>query len=81
MTTKLPAETYLPLWEQAYAEEIGILIQIANERDKVKLVQALGIARQNVRETGDNRFDSLIIFQPKVDVIFIAHKTVPLDFL
>jgi hypothetical protein len=73
MTTKLPAETYLPFWARAAAEEIGILIT-CDPDDQTKLINALYAARA---EFGG--FEDMMIFQPKpAGQVFIAHKTVEL---
>jgi len=71
--TKLPAETYLPLWLRALREEIGLWIECT---DRTLLVNALYAARKNA---GDPRLEALMIFQPREDLIFIAKKAVELD--
>lgn len=74
MTTKFPATYYLPLWEQAAAQEIGIRITCADPDSQRKLVIALYECR---KQTGG--FDDLMLFQPHpVGTIFIAYKTVEL---
>lgn len=74
MATKLPATYYLPLWEQAHAQEIGILIRCLNADHQRLLVNALYQCR---KETGG--FEDMMIFQPMPPgTIFIAHKTVEL---
>jgi hypothetical protein len=74
MTTKLPATYYLPLWEQAHSEEIGILIRCVSPDHQRLLVNALYECR---KQTGG--FDHLIIFQPHPPgTIYIAHKTTEL---
>ena len=71
MTTKLPATYYLPLWEQAQEQEIGIRITCPNADHQRLLVNALYACRQ---ETGG--FEELMLFQPHpVGTIFIAKKT------
>jgi hypothetical protein len=73
MTTKLPARYYLPLWEQAAAEEIGLHITVHREHQPL-LVNALYACRQ---ETGG--FEELMIFQPQPPgTIYIAKKSVEL---
>jgi hypothetical protein len=71
--TKLPAETYLPLWHRALGEEIGIWVECT---DRNLLVQELYEARRNA---ADPSLEALMIFQPKDKVIFIAKKAVELD--
>lgn len=74
MTTKLPPTFYLPLWEKADSEEIGILIRCADADSQRKLVNALYQCRS---ETGG--FEDLMLFQPApVGTIYIARKTVEL---
>lgn len=74
MPTKRPATYYLPIWEQALAEEIGIRITCPDADHQRKLIGALYECR---KQTGG--FEELIIFQPHpVGTIFIAHKTVEL---
>lgn len=73
MTTKLPSNTYLPFWERAQSEEIGIEITCVPE-DQPKLINALYDCRQTY-----GGFEDLMIFQPKPEGrIFIAHRTVEL---
>lgn len=73
MGTKLPPEFYLPLWEQAAKEEIGIEIKCDPE-DQPILVNALYDCR---REAG--RFEDMIIMQPPpLGTVFITHKSVEL---
>lgn len=76
MTTKLPASFYLPLWEAASEEEMGIHITVPPHpaNDQPLLVNALYACRQ---ETGG--FEDLMIFQPQPPgTIYIARKTVEL---
>lgn len=69
MTTKRPAEFYLPLWEQAAAEEIGIIVKVEPD-DQALLINALYDCR---KATGG--FDDLIIMQPQpLGTIYIMHK-------
>jgi hypothetical protein len=69
MATKLPAETYLQVWERASAEEIGICLQV-DPADQLKLVNALYECRSTF-----GGFEDMMIFQPKPDgTVFIAHK-------
>lgn len=73
MATKLPPDTYLPFWERAHAEEIGIEITCVPE-DQIKLINALYEARSTF-----GGYEEMMIFQPKPEGrIFIAHKTVEL---
>lgn len=73
MTTKLPATFYLPLWEQAEAEEIGLFITVERDHQPL-LVNALYACRQ---ETGG--FEDMMIFQPQPPgTVYIARKTVEL---
>lgn len=75
MVTKLPSDTYLPFWERAKAEEIGIEITCVPE-DQLKLVNALYQARS---DHSVDEYEEMMIFQPKPEGrIFIAHKTVEL---
>ncbi len=71
MTTKLPATYYLPLWEQAEQEEIGLLIR--TDYDSMpNLVKALYACKQEV-----GGFEDLILFQPQPPgTIYLARKTV-----
>lgn len=71
--TKLAAETYLPLWERALDEEIGILIRCTN---RIKLADALFKAKS---QSLNPAFADLMLFQPAEDLIFIAKKAVELD--
>lgn len=74
MTTKFPPSHYLPLWEAAAAEEIGIHITTAGVDDQKSLIGSLYACRQ---EFGG--FEDLMIFQPHpVGTIYIAYKTVEL---
>ncbi len=74
MTTKLPATYYLPLWERAAAEEIGIRITCPDADNQRKLLNALYECR---KQTGG--FEDMMIFQPApVGTLFIARKTVEL---
>jgi len=74
MTTKLPSETYLPIWEAADAEEFGIEV-LVEPKDQVKLVNALYACKQAV-----GGFTDLMIVQPQPPgTLFIAKKTVELD--
>ena len=73
MTTKLPPEHYLPIWESAQEQEIGIEVLCPPE-DQVKLVNYLYECR-NVC----GGFEDLMIFQPKPEgTLFIAHKSAEL---
>jgi len=71
MTTKLPATYYLPLWEQAAEQEIGIRITCPNADHQRLLVNALYECRKQV-----GGFEDLMIFQPApVGTLYIAKKT------
>lgn len=73
MTTKLPPESYLPLFEAAVEQEIGIHITCAAE-DQLKLVNALYEAKKF-----SEAYESLIIMQPQPPgTIYIMKKTVEL---
>lgn len=74
MTTRLPASYYLPLWEQAAAEEIGIRITCKSPDDQKKLLNQLYECRKQL-----GGFEDLMIFQPHPPgTIYIARKTVEL---
>ncbi len=71
MTTKLPATYYLPLWEQAEAEEIGLRITTIPDH-MPKLVNALYACKQEV-----GGFEDMMLFQPQPPgTIYLARKTV-----
>jgi len=73
MTTKLPPEAYLELWERAEAEEIGLCVS-EEPADQMKLMNALYECRNTF-----GGFEDMMLFQPKPEgTIFIAHKTVEL---
>ncbi len=73
MTTRLPPEAYLELWERAEAEEIGLCVNV-EPADQMKLVNALYECRNTF-----GGFEDMMLFQPKPEgTIFIAHKTVEL---
>lgn len=67
--------TWLPLWERALAEEIGFAFKVT------------GVPREYFRSTlyeakkqsGDPRFDDLIMFLPNNDEIWICKRAVELD--
>ncbi len=72
MATKKPAIYYLPLWEKAEAEEIGLHVTCETADDQRKLVNALYECRKQV-----GGFEGMMIFQPHpIGTIFIAHQTV-----
>lgn len=74
MTTKLPATYYLPIWEQAAEQEIGLRITCADADNQRLLINALYACRQEV-----GGFEDLILFQPAPPgTIFIAKKTTEL---
>jgi hypothetical protein len=74
MGTKLPSEAYLPIWEAAEAEEIGLEIKVVPE-DQMLLVQALYDCKKAV-----GGFEDFIIAQPKPPgTIFLVRKTVEMD--
>lgn len=69
MTTKHPPEYYLPLWEQAASEEIGIKVKCEPD-DQAVLVNALYDCRKVV-----GGFVDLLIMQPQpLGTLFIIHK-------
>jgi hypothetical protein len=73
MVTKLQPKHYLPLWERAAAEEIGLCVNV-EPTDQLKLVNALYECRSTF-----GGFEDMMIFQPKPEgQIFIAHKNVEL---
>ena len=75
MSSRIPASYYLPLWEAAYEEEIGIKIE-CDPKTQRQLVRDLYECRQ---ESGDERFEEMILFQPNPKgTIFIAHKSAEL---
>lgn len=70
MGTKHPPEYYLPLWEQAAAEEIGVKIKVEPD-DQSMLVNALYDCR---KATGG--FEDLLVMQPQpLGTLYIIHKT------
>jgi hypothetical protein len=71
--TKLNPETYIPLWQRALGEEIGLYIDTDN---RSVLVQELYEARKRAQ---DPRLEALMIFQPRDGIVFIAKKMVELD--
>lgn len=74
MTTKLPPSYYLPLWEQAAEQEIGLHVTTASSDDQRSLINSLYACRQ---EFGG--FEDMMIFQPHpVGTIYIAKKAVEL---
>jgi hypothetical protein len=73
MTTRLSPEAYLPLWEAALGEEIGIHITCVPD-DQHKFVGALYEAKKL-----SDAFDDLIVMQPQPPgTIYIMKKTVEL---
>jgi len=73
MPTKRDPSFYLPLWEQAMKEEMGIEIKTPPE-DQRNLVNALYECK---KEAGG--FEELILCQPQpAGTIFICKKTVEL---
>jgi hypothetical protein len=70
MATKLDPLSYLNFWEEAEAQEFGLLVEVETEQDKRLLVVAL----YECRKLSD-RFEELMIFQPGETEIFIAKKT------
>lgn len=73
MATKQPPEHYLPIWEKAAEEEIGLCIQVHPD-DQMKLVNALYECRSI-----HGGFEDFMIFQPKpAGQIFIVRKTTEL---
>lgn len=72
MTTKLPATYYLPIWEQAAEQEIGLHITCPDADNQRALLNALYQCR---KETGG--FEDFMMSQPHpVGTIFIHRKTV-----
>ena len=73
MTTKVPLENYLKLWEAAEAEEIGVLINV-NPEDQQRLIQALYECKSTF-----GGYEEIMLFQPKPEgTVFLARKTVEL---
>jgi hypothetical protein len=71
MTTKLDPLAYLNFWEEAAAQEFGLLVECASEEDKRLLVNALYECRKKTEG-----FEELMIFQPHPpNVLFITKKT------
>ncbi len=66
--------TYLPLFDRALDEEIGIafMVDIPRESFRNELYKAR-------KMSGDPRYKDLIIFCPNNGEIFIAKKAVELD--
>jgi hypothetical protein len=73
MTTRVPLENYLKLWEAAEAEEIGVLIKV-EPADQQKFV----IAMFDCRKTFGG-YEDIILFQPQPEgTVFLARKTAEL---
>jgi len=71
MTTKLPAESYLQVWEKAAEQEIGLELTCAPE-DQLKLINALYECRQIV-----GGFEDMMLAQPlPPGTIFVMKQTV-----
>ncbi len=70
MATKPDPLSYLNFWEEAKAQEFGLLVECATEQDKRLLVVALYECR---KQSGG--FEELMILQPGTKEIFIAKKT------
>lgn len=74
MTTKLPPSHYLLLWEEAEAQEIGLMITCDNADSQRSLLNSLYACRQ---EFGG--FEDMMIFQPHpVGTLYVMKKTVEL---
>jgi hypothetical protein len=72
--TKLPSEHYLPLWEAAEAEELGIEIKV-DPKDQMMLMNALYECRKSV-----GGFEDFVIAQPQPPgTLYLVRKTVELD--
>lgn len=70
MTTRRPPEYYLPIWEQAQEEELGLLIKVEPE-DQTLLINALYDCRKAV-----GGFDDLIIMSPQpAGTVYVMKKT------
>lgn len=70
MVTKLDPLSYLNFWEEAQAQEFGLLVECETEDDKRLLANALYECRK--RSGG---FEELMIFQPSTTELFIAKRT------
>ena len=70
MATKLDPLSYLNFWEEAQAQEFGLLVTCETEQDKKLLVVALYECRK--RSGG---FEELMLAQPSTTEIFIVRKT------
>lgn len=70
MATKLDPLSYLNFWEEAQAQEFGLLVECESEDDKRLLVNALYECRK-----ASGGFEELMIFQPSTTELFIAKKT------
>ena len=74
MTTKLPPESYLKLWQAAAEQEIGVCVTCEPE-DQAKLVNALYECKSL-----HGGFENLMLMQPQPPgTIYILKKTVQLD--
>lgn len=74
MATKANPLSYLNFWQEAEAQEFGLLVECANEDDKRLLVNALYECRK-----ASGGFENLMIFQPNPpNVLYIAKKTTEL---
>lgn len=75
MTTKLPPSYYLPIWEQAAEQEIGLHITTDGADSQRSLLNSLYACRQ---EFGG--FEDLMIFQPHpIGTLYICRKSVELS--
>jgi len=70
MATKLDPLSYLNFWEEAQAQEFGLLVTCETEQDKKLLVVALYECRK--RSGG---FEELMLAKPSTTEIFIVKKT------
>ena len=74
MATKADPLSYANFWEEAAAQEIGLLVECESEDDKRLLVNALYACRQ-----AHGGWEDMIIFQPyPPNVLYIAKKTTEL---
>jgi hypothetical protein len=67
--------TYVPIWERAFAEEIGFGFKVTN----MPREQFRNILYECRKMSGDPRLDELIVFCPNNDEIWICKKQVELE--
>jgi len=70
MATKPDPLSYLNFWEEAAAQEFGLLVECETEQDKRLLIVALYECRKQA-----GGFEELMLLQPSTTEIFIAKKT------